>query len=53
MDPYKGYSGKFKDDLTRQVLKDELVLKARAFELALLLPPKGFGSRSPKGVHGK
>ena len=29
-----GYSGKYRDDLTGQVLKDELVTKARAVELA-------------------
>ena len=32
--PAQGYSGKYKDDLTGQVLKDELVEKARAAELA-------------------
>lgn len=32
--PEQGYSGKYKDDLTGQVLKDELVTKARAVELA-------------------
>ena len=32
--PEQGYSGKCRDDLTRQVLKDELVTKARAIELA-------------------
>ena len=31
--PAQGYSGRFKDDLTWQLLKDELVLKARAVEL--------------------
>ena len=31
--PTQGYSGKFKDDLTGQVLKDELVRAARAKEL--------------------
>ena len=28
-----GYSGKYVDDMTKQVLKDELVLAARQFEL--------------------
>ena len=32
--PEQGYSGTYKDDLTGQVLKDELVKKARAVELA-------------------
>ena len=32
--PEQGYSGKYRDDLTGQVLKDELVTKARAVELA-------------------
>ena len=32
--PAQGYSGKYRDDLTGQVLKDELVEKARAVELA-------------------
>ena len=31
--PAQGYSGKYKDDMTGQLLKDELVLKARAIEL--------------------
>ena len=31
--PEQGYSGKYKDDLTGQVLKDALVLQARAVEL--------------------
>ena len=31
--PEQGYSGKYKDDLTGQLLKDELVLKARRVEL--------------------
>ena len=31
--PAQGYSGKCKDDMTGQLLKDELVLKARAVEL--------------------
>ena len=33
MGPAQGYSGKFKDDLSGQVLKDELVNEARAKEL--------------------
>ena len=32
--PEQGYTGKYKDDLTGQVLKDALVLQARAVELA-------------------
>ena len=32
--PEQGYRGKYKDDLTGQVLKDALVLQARAVELA-------------------
>ena len=32
--PKQGYSGRFKDDLTGQVLKDSLVKEARAAELA-------------------
>ena len=31
--PDQGYSGRFRDDLTGQVLKDELVREARAKEL--------------------
>ena len=31
--PAQGYSGKFKDDLTGQVLRDDLVLEARAKEM--------------------
>ena len=31
--PDQGYSGKFKDDLTGQLFKDELVAQARAVEL--------------------
>ena len=31
--PEQGYSGRYKDDLTGQLLKDELVLKARQVEL--------------------
>ena len=33
MGPEQGYSGKYRDDLTGQVLKDELVIKARLVEL--------------------
>ena len=32
--PAQGYSGAYRDDLTNQVLKDELVKAARATELA-------------------
>ena len=32
--PAQGYSGRFRDDLTGQVLKDDLVRAARAKELA-------------------
>ncbi len=32
--PSQGYSGKYRDDLTGQILKDALVLEARAAELA-------------------
>ena len=31
--PEQGFSGRFRDDLTGQVLKDELVLQARRVEL--------------------
>ena len=31
--PEQGYSGRYKDDLTGQLLKNELVLKARRVEL--------------------
>ena len=31
--PSPGYSGAYKDDLTGQVLRDDLVKKARAVEL--------------------
>ena len=31
--PEQGYSGRYKDDLTGQLLKDELVMKARRVEL--------------------
>ena len=36
--PEQGYSGKYKDDLTGQVLKDALVLQARAVELEYFSP---------------
>ncbi len=32
--PTQGYSGRFRDDLTGQVLRDDLVKAARAAELA-------------------
>ena len=39
--PKRGYSGRVKDDLTRQVLRDDLVMVARA---------KGRGFFNSKGV---
>jgi hypothetical protein len=32
--PAQGFSGRFRDDLTGQILNDELVIKARAVELS-------------------
>ena len=45
--PAQGYSGRFKDDLTGQVLKDSLVLEARAKELAYF-HGKGVWRKVPK-----
>ena len=36
--PEQGYSGRYKDDLTGQLLKDEVVLKARWVELDYFIP---------------
>ena len=47
--PAQGYSGRFKDDLTRQVLKDELVHAARAKELAYFTS-KGVWRKVSKAV---
>ena len=38
--PAQGYSGSFKDGLTGQVLRDDLVKAARAVELAYFHPKK-------------
>ena len=45
--PERGYSGKYRDDLTGQVLKDELVLEARMKELAYFRD-KGVWSKRPR-----
>ena len=44
--PAQGYSGRFRDDLTGQVLKDELVHKARAVELEFFCK-KGVWTKVP------
>ena len=36
--PQQGFLGRFRDDLTGQVLNDELVIKARAVELSFFHP---------------
>ena len=45
--PLQGYSGVYKDDLTGQVLRDELVKAARAVELAYFTS-KRIWSKVPK-----
>ena len=44
--PEQGYSGKYRDDLTGQVLKDSLVLEARLTELAFF-HSKGVWAKRP------
>ncbi len=46
--PEQGYSGKYRDDLTGQVLRDDLVKKARAVELAYF-NSKGVWKKVPRG----
>ena len=46
--PAQGYSGKYRDDITGQPLKDELVIKARAVELAFF-HQKGVWVKQPMG----
>ena len=46
--PERGYSGKYRDDVTGQVLKDELVLQARQKELDYF-NAKGVWSKKPFG----
>jgi len=54
--PARGYSGAYKDDLTGQVLRDDLVKSARAAELAYF-HPKEVWIKVPKsrarGVSGR
>ena len=45
--PAQGYSGKFKDDLTGQVLKDNLVVEARKKELEFF-QSRGFWVKVPR-----
>ena len=45
--PSQGYSGRYKDDLTGQVLRDDLVEKARAVELQFF-NSKGVWRKAPK-----
>ena len=45
--PSSGYSGRYRDDLTGQVLKDALVVEARAKELAFFCS-KGVWLKTPK-----
>ena len=47
--PAEGYSGKFRDDITKQVLKDELVKEARLKELAYF-ESKGVWERCPRAL---
>ena len=44
--PEQGYSGKYRDDLTGQVLKDSLVIEARLTELAFF-HSKGVWAKRP------
>ena len=55
--PQRGYTGRYKDDLTGQVLKDSLVKEARAKELAFFYSkkmwvkvPKVDGRTCPRGL---
>ena len=45
--PAKGFSGRFRDDLTGQVLNDALVIKAREVELSFF-HSKGVWTKRPK-----
>ena len=45
--PAQGYSGRFRDDLTGQVLHDETVAKARSVELTFF-HSKGVWTKRPK-----
>ena len=45
--PAQGFSGRFRDDLTGQILNDELVIKARAVELSFF-HSKGVWTKKPK-----
>ena len=47
--PEQGYTGKFKDDITGQVLRDEWVHEARAVELAFF-SAKGVWKKVPKAA---
>jgi len=47
--PLQGFSGRFRDDLTGQVLNDELVIKARAVELSFF-HSKGVWTKRPKAM---
>ena len=44
--PENGHSGKYRDDLTGQILKDELVIKARMVELTFF-HTKGVWTKKP------
>ncbi len=44
-----GYSGKYRDDVTKQVLKDELVLAARRVELDFFFTAKGVWGEAAEG----
>ena len=46
--PDQGYSGRFRDDLTGQVLRDDLVMEARRVELAYFAQ-KGVWQKRPHG----
>ena len=48
MGPEQGYSGKYRDDIPGQVLKDELVVKARMVELKFF-HSKGVWIKRPMG----
>ena len=48
--PSQGFSGKYRDDLTGQLLKDSLVQEARAKEL-LYFHSRAYGSRCPRRRH--
>ena len=47
----RGYSGKYRDDLAGQVLRDDLVIEARRKEMTYF-NSKGFGTNGPSWRRG-